>query len=117
MGKTRRDWSLARQKVQDEGQCRVCRRTPGPGLRLEAAHTIGRSHDQFSDSRGLVVVHPDDVVPLCIRGGGSGCHTRYDNRDLDLLPYLTEPEQAAAVLHVGIVSAYRRLTSNRESPT
>lgn len=100
-----RDWDAARAKCEAEGRCRVC----GSPLRLQAAHTLGRVYDTSS------VVDPDDIVPLCsYRDAGlGGCHQAYDARRLDLLPYLTHTEQAAAVRHVGIVSALRRLTANR----
>lgn len=90
----RRDWSFARAKVDDERCCRVCQSRD----HVEAAHTIGRKYDgPIVDSR--------DIVPLCRTH-----HTAYDKHELDLLPYLTHEEQTAAVSHVGIVSAMRRLT-------
>lgn len=93
----RRDWLIARMKVEEERDCRVC----DSRERVEAAHTIGRKHDG-------PVVDPADIVPLCQR-----CHMAYDAHELDLLPYLSHAEQAAAVAHVGIVSATRRLTGSR----
>lgn len=99
---TQRNWQYARAKVDAEGgRCRVCQNTGS-----EAAHTIGRTHDRDG------IVHPHDVVPLCKKH-----HTAYDQHKLDLLPYLSHDEQAAAVSHVGIVSAMRRLTSTRHDPT
>lgn len=92
-----RDWAAARAKVDDERDCRVCESRE----HVEAAHTIGRVHDS-------AVVNPQDIVPLCTKH-----HMLYDAHRLDLLPYLTHEEQAAAVSHVGIVSAMRRLTSSR----
>jgi hypothetical protein len=97
-----RDWTLARQKVEEEGCCRVCHATG----RLEAAHTVGRAYDV--DEKDVVVVDPDDVVPLC-----RVCHAAFDARRLDLLPYLTRAEQARAVLHAGIVGAMRRISGRR----
>ena len=95
----RRGWKLARAKVDREGKCRVC----GSTRILQAAHVMGR---RFDDE---VEVNPDETVPLCI-----DCHARYDSaRDLDLLPYLTRSEQAAAVLLAGIESARRRITGTR----
>ena len=95
-----RDWTKARAKVGYERKCRVC-----PSVEnIAAAHTIGRVHDER-------VVDPNDVVPLC-----TDCHADYDARKLDLLPYLTLVEQAAAVAHVGIVRALHRLTSSRVHP-
>lgn len=55
----------------------------------------------------------DNVVPLC--GGPDGCHGAYDRHELDLLPYLTLPEQIAAVRQAGgIALAYRRTANVRE---
>lgn len=99
MAPRRRSWVSARAKVDLAGECRVC----GAVDSLEAAHVIGRSYDP-PDGK----VRPVDVVPLC-----GPCHRAYDGRSLSLLPYLTHEEQAAAVGHVGIVSAYRRTTSSR----
>lgn len=96
----RRDWSFARAKIDSERCCRVCQSRD----HVEAAHTIGRKYDGATSS-GVLVVIPHDVVPLCREH-----HSAYDKHELDLLPYLTHEEQAAAVSHVGIVSAMRRLT-------
>jgi hypothetical protein len=105
-----RDWSAALAKRDREGCCRVCGAVPGPGVRLEAAHTIGRRFDQrLSPGGRTLVVHPDDTVPLCVKADG-GCHQAFDAHRLDLLPYLTYSEQARAVGHVGIVAALRRLS-------
>jgi 5-methylcytosine-specific restriction endonuclease McrA len=97
-----RDWTLARQKVEEEGCCRVCHATG----RLEAAHIVGRAYDK--DEEDVVIVDPDDVVPLC-----KACHAAFDARRLDLLPYLTRAEQSRAVLHAGIVGAMRRISGRR----
>jgi hypothetical protein len=98
-----RFWPTALAKTISEGRCRVgpagC---DGP---IETAHTIGRKYDAD-------VVDPVDVVPLCRHH-----HTQYDARRLDLLPYLSHAEQAAAVSHVGIVRAYHRLTGGQRSET
>lgn len=107
----RRDWTAARAKVDSERCCRVCESRE----RVQAAHTIGRTHDspgaELVDGkiRSTLFVDPDDVVPLCERH-----HQAYDKRELDLLPFLTHVEQAAAVSHVGIISALRRLTGTRD---
>lgn len=80
--------------------------------RVQAAHTIGRKHDETAEVytagrvKRVLVVDSLDIVPLCEEH-----HQAYDKRALDLLPYLTHAEQAAAVRHVGIESARRRLTS------
>jgi hypothetical protein len=95
----RRSWLAPRAKVTSEAACRVC----GSDVDLQSAHTIGRAHDP-DDGK----VRSVDTVPLCIDH-----HLAYDAHRLDLLPYLTTAEQAAAVEHVGIVAALRRLTSTR----
>lgn len=98
----KRDWSLARAKVELEGRCRVCHR-PFP----DAAHVIPRSqvHPRHDDD--------NNIVPLCREH-----HDKYDRGELDLLPYLTKPEQANAVLLVGIDRALWRLTGgHREVQT
>jgi len=92
----KRDWRAARAKVDQEGRCRVCGARNG----LQAAHTIGRKYDD----RRTGVVDPRDIVPLCAHD-----HAAFDQRRLDLLPYLTLDEQARAVEHVGIERARNRL--------
>lgn len=106
-----RDWRDARAKVEREGCCRVCG-ARATAVKIEAAHTIGREHDAKHGSKpDALWVDPADVVPLC-----RDHHGLYDARRLDLLPHLTSAEQAAAVRHVGLVSAYQRLTSSRQVP-
>lgn len=92
----RRDWTAARLKVDREGRCRVCK---APG-RVEAAHTIGRKYDP-KDGKVRAV----DCVGLCTH-----CHRAYDDRRLSILEHLTYEEQAAAVEHVGILRALKRLS-------
>lgn len=99
-----RYWPTARAKLVQEGRCRIGEGCEGP---LQAAHTIGRKHDPIVDGKRFV--RPDDIVPLC-----RAHHLAYDDRALDLLPYLSHLEQAAAVEHVGIMSALRRLSSSRD---
>lgn len=102
----RRDWSLARSKVEAEGRCRVCGQTSS----LEAAHVCGQKYDSADG-----IVRPVDVVPLCSRkpSGAGGCHQAYDSHDLDLLPYLSLEEQAWAAGHLGLVRALARTTGRR----
>lgn len=100
---TPRDWKEARAKVDREGCCRVCQ-SP---VDVQAAHVIGRRNDECvvgprGGSRRLV--RAVDVVPLCPRH-----HDAYDRRELDLLPYLTWEEQAAAVASCGLAGAVRRI--------
>ncbi len=122
MPKSRRDWTHARAKVEVENKCRVCGRDPGrlarEGLRLEAAHTIGRGRDWAAAKQkpgSATTVRPGDIVPLCGPATTtSTCHSKYDRHQLDLLPYLTEAEQVAAVEAAGgIEKARRRLTGER----
>lgn len=98
-----RSWKAARAKVEREGRCRVSGCVTAD-WRLEAAHTIGRIHDDGD-------VDPDDVVPLC-----QAHHYAYDHRQIDLLPYLSHAEQAAAVRHVGMMAAFRRITGSPNLP-
>jgi hypothetical protein len=112
-----RDWTDARAKVTRAGACRVCGAEPGPGVEIQAAHTIGRDHDRpLIQGATTLHVHPDDVVPLCVQTDG-GCHGAFDGRRLDLLPHLSLDEQLAAVRAAGgIAAALRRLTGRRGLP-
>jgi hypothetical protein len=99
--------SPARQKVEHEGKCRVC---PLSARYCDAAHTIDRSLSRsgFDDA--------DLIVPLCSDiKGGAGHHQMYDAHTLDLLPYLTNEEQAAMVREVGMARAWRRVTGQSTS--
>lgn len=100
----RRDWRQAREKVDDEGRCRVCGRS---GVKLDAAHIVPRSVVPPGPGEA-----PDNIVPLC----HERCHPAYDGGRLDLLPFLTMGEQASAVmLHPdGLVGALRRVTGDRQ---
>jgi hypothetical protein len=75
--------------------CVVCQQTKG----ITPAHLAARSLGGCD--------HPDCVVPLCWMH-----HRAYDTGRLELLPHL-EPrwraEIAHAVLHLGLIGAYRRL--------
>lgn len=102
----RRDWTAATAAAA----CRVCGLPPGDErvARVERAHVLGR----WADTRlpdGSRRVEPHSTVPLCIRWAGDGCHTRYDQHALNLRPYLTEQEWAAAVARVGEGPALRRV--------
>ena len=103
-------WADAIHKLENEGACRVCSMhgedTNGP---LEAAHSINQAAQDviLTGPRGgqYMYVQPDAVVPLC-----SMHHRRYDARGLDLLPYMSVPEQINAVDAAGgIYAALRRL--------
>lgn len=111
----RRDWSDARQKIEKEAVCRRCLRPEGSGRKLEAAHIIGRRHDEprvEGSTAKVLYVHPDSVIPLC-----RDCHTAYDAHRIGILPFLTREEQARAVLDAGsIESARRRLDPQDYNP-
>lgn len=105
----RRDWSDARRKVEDEGRCRLCSAT---GVRLEAAHILGRRYDRprvAGSSTKVLYCHPDSIIPLC----GStpdrvGCHYRYDAGEVSILAVLTPDEQIRAVQDAGGIELARR---------
>lgn len=108
----RRDWSEALVKVDEENACRVCgrnrRQLAAAGLRLEAAHTAGREHDEVVD--GAIWVNPADIVPLCGPATSSGtCHGKDHGHEIDLGAYLTKLEQARVVFHLGFGLAEKRL--------
>ena len=106
----RRYWDGALEKIRREGRCRLCPEVYG----LQAAHTIGRKHDErvrCEDDTWAIFVDPDDVVPLCV-----SCHYAYDHRKVSLLEVLTHEEQAAAVSHIGLVRAMDRLSGSHWHP-
>jgi hypothetical protein len=89
-----RNWKKAREKVDLEGECRVC----GSDYIVEAAHS---SYVRYDDT----IVNPERIIPLCKQ-----CHMKYDAHSLDILAYLSYDEQAIVVRDLGIVRAYKRLT-------
>jgi hypothetical protein len=95
----------ARQKVEEEGCCRVCGEHAD---RCDAAHLWDRSlgGGDFAD--------PDLCVPLCSRvKGGLGCHDLYDSHKLDILHLLTLTEQVALVSSAkSILRAFERATGH-----
>jgi hypothetical protein len=103
-----RDWTDARAKVDEEGCCRICKRTD---KKLEAAHVLGREHDQpkvTADGRVLktLYVDPDRVFPAC-GPFPDGCHGDADYRRINVLPYLTMEEQLRAVEDAGGIEPAR----------
>lgn len=110
----RRDWSDARQKVQEEGRCRLCSVV---GVKLDAAHVLGRRYDRprvAGSSTKVLYVHPDSIVPLCsdhvtddnkVR---PGCHYRYDAGEVSILAVLTPDEQVRAIQDAGGIELARR---------
>ncbi len=82
------------QKILDDPNCRTC----GAGG-VQAAHLWHRS----VGAKGFT--EEDLLVPLCVH-----CHAKFDAGQLELLPYLSNDEQAAVVRHCGIMRALKRLT-------
>ena len=112
----KRNWKKARIKVEEEGRCRFCGKKPAElartGLRLEAVHLVPRQWDQADDDDGILIVDPLSIVPACGPATDTrSCHSRFDCGELEALPALSFPEQAAVVKKVGLLSAYTRLTS------
>jgi hypothetical protein len=100
-----RNWKPMRKKVDaEDGLCRNC---GGPDA--QAAHIIPRSVIPKLGHSGLDGEDPRNCVPLC---NSRGCHTKYDNHTLDILPLLTREEQAYAVELVGLEAAYRFVTGS-----
>lgn len=99
-----RDWAAMRAKVERELFCRIGGSLHGPP---EAAHIIQRSRVPA----GAGGEDEDNCLPLCRR-----CHQAYDERRLDVLPYLTREEAAYAVGLVGMLSALERVTNRRWVP-
>jgi hypothetical protein len=94
----KRDWTAAREKVDEASCCRVC----GVPSNLQAAHIDGRKYDKPRGTTKILFVDPDRIVPLC-----GDCHREYDAHELDLLPYLTTTEQVAVVRAMGGIEIAR----------
>lgn len=100
----RRDWRAAREKVENEGRCRMCARSD---RKLEAAHIIGRRNDVKAPLRPIAgsangIVHPDRIVPLCGPHADSrSCHGMYDSFRLDLRYVLSAEEWGQAIKDAG----------------
>lgn len=110
MSQPKKDWSLARDKIDAEGCCRVC----GSARDLQAGHTIGQTEqdiEQVGPRGGRTKLVPTNaVIPLCGPFSGNNCHMRFDAHQLDILPYLYLEEEINAVRAAGgIYGAYRRL--------
>jgi len=99
-----RDWTAAVLKVESEGKCRVC----GSGSNVEAAHVMGRKHDEpVHPGSSVLYVDPNRIVPLC-GPFPDGHHGEYDHKRLDLLSYLTLEEQVQAVADAGGIELARK---------
>lgn len=97
----KRDWTLARAKVELEGACRYCH---VEYKHLEAAHLIGRKHDEpHPDGTKRIWVNPDRIIPLCAEH-----HRLFDAHQLDLIGYLSLEEQLRAVSDCGSLEIARR---------
>lgn len=84
-----RDWREARRKVAAEGVCRVCGYEAREGAKLEAAHTIGREHDERREPRIV-----DVPCPVCGAAAGQTCSVPdHDER-------ISASQSAPAHLHV-----------------
>lgn len=107
----KRDWSLAQTKKEEEGCCRICKRSDRP---LENAHILGREYDEpkiGADGRPLkeLWVDPDRVIPAC-GPFPDGCHGDIDLHRINYMGHLTLSEQVRAVEDAGgIAQAYRAL--------
>lgn len=110
----KRDWTDARAKVEEEGCCRICKRSD---RKLEAAHILGREHDEpkvrQASAGGVILkelyVHPNRVVPLC-GPFPEGCHGDVEYHRVNLVHVLTLDEQLQAVKDAGgIGEAWRAL--------
>jgi hypothetical protein len=89
-----------RAKVAGE-PCLVCGARPS-----DPAHLVARSRGGCD--------HPDCVVALCRR-----CHRAYDERRLDLLPYLERggrAELAHGLGHLSLIALLERVTGERWRP-
>jgi hypothetical protein len=99
-----------RAKVAMHSVCVGCGRHQSDWLAVDPAHLCDRSLGGCDDEAC--------VVGLCRTFDGTGCHKLYDEGKLDLLPML-EPayrrEQAHAVMHLGLLGAYKRLTNDRHA--
>lgn len=106
--KPKRVWNDALDKVEAEGECRVC----GATDYIEAAHVVSRkaADVEMVGPKGgrYLYVKPDAVVPLCGPFSANNCHGTHDGRELDLLPYLTVEEQLCAVEAAGGIEMARR---------
>jgi len=92
----RRDWTEAREKVEAEGRCRVCK---SASHGLDSAHVIPRSIAPAESNMSA-----DSIVPLC-----RICHTAFDAHEFSLLEHLTLDEQLAAVRAAGSLDRARRI--------
>lgn len=99
--------------------CRIC-----GDSEVDRAHIVPRRYDKKIDeakdlpehtkaylsasgvdTRTVLYVHPDGIVPLCRKH-----HEDYDHNKMDLLPHLSKAEQGHAAATVGLIGALNRTT-------
>jgi hypothetical protein len=97
-----RDWSAAWEKVQEEGRCRAA--SVDCSDQVDPHHIVPRG-----SGLGDVVDAASNIVPLCRLH-----HELVHGGDFDLLPYLTQDEQAYAVFLVGWVKAGQHMSGKRD---
>jgi len=108
----KRDWTDARAKVEHEHCCRICKKEAASGRPLEAAHVLGREHDEpkvsgvTGEPLKELYVHPDRIFPACGPFPG-GCHGDAEYRRINVLPFLTLEEQLQAVRDAGGIELAR----------
>lgn len=111
----KRDWADARAKVEEEACCRICKKEAGSGRPLEAAHILGREHDQPRATRPSVLyVDPDRIIPAC-GPYPAGCHGLVHQKAVDILPVLTIEEQIRALKDAGGLQHARTLLAPVET--
>lgn len=106
-----RDWADARAKVEEEGCCRICKCSEASDRPLEAAHVLGREHDEpklGEDGWPLKerYVDPDRIFPACGPSPG-GCHGEAERKEINVLSVLSLSEQVKAVEDAGGIEAAR----------
>lgn len=107
-----RYWDDARAKVEHEECCRICKKPAAFGRPLEAAHVLGREHDEprISPITGEplkeLYVHPNRTFPAC-GPFPNGCHGDAEYRRINVLPYLSLEEQLQAVRDADGIEAAR----------
>lgn len=107
----KRDWTDARAKVEEEACCRICKRSEASDRPLEAAHVLGREHDEpklGADGWPLkeLYVDPERIFPAC-GPSPSGCHGEAERNEINVLSVLSLSEQIKAVEDAGGIEAAR----------
>jgi len=110
-----------RRKVREEGGCRILRAHEHDldegRLPERVARALGTWAPAAVDPMHVIdralggCDHPDCIIP-----GDRRLHGPYDDGKLNILRYLTLPEQAHATRHVGILGAIKRITGHDMRP-